>query len=376
MNLKVKAQWIYGGFSLIRNTMKVTIDFSIFKIDEYRLEPHKLWAYMKLLSLADNDYSLSISIREISYVTGLPKIGVESFMKEMRLKGFFMVIQDEFKTKIIFNHVEVFEYDLKDSFSQSGKGISENQRTVKPNETVESNSKADTKDSFSQSSKGISENQRTVKPNETVSEKSTISKKMTTVHPNKNKPEPITPLDDSFKMEPTDVIPLKKVAKTRKPKVKEKDTSNTHSRLIDVYDKFYAGRNDGISPKYSVVMFAKFKSIRKYLEKVVTVNDPLCQSNPQLLEDSTVNAFQYIFNKWERLAPFWQNQIDISVIDSKLNVIIDQIKNYEKRNRSKREIADEKYRKGITDHLGKQNGPEHKGVNKDIGNGLDQFINC
>ena len=106
----------------------------------------------------------------------------------------------------------------------------------------------------------------------------------------------------------------------------KKEPTTTYSKCVEIYYNFYESRN-GIPPKFDKVMGSKMKSIIKHLEVAVIKRNPLIQDNKEEVSKAIVDSFQYVFSNWHKLDDFWQGQIDIAVIDSKFNTIIDQIKN-------------------------------------------------
>jgi len=144
---------------------------------------------------------------------------------------------------------------------------------------------------------------------------------------------------------------------------KQTQTVNvTFTKCRDVYFDFYKSKNDDVPPKFSGVDGAKLKSIIKYLESVVIGKQPDLKDNESAISENVVLAFQLITNGWDKLDPFWQKNISLSAIDSNINTLIHQIKNYGKSTtKTKKQLADEKYINKQREFLAKHNGTEYQG---------------
>lgn len=87
---------------------------------------------------------------------------------------------------------------------------------------------------------------------------------------------------------------------------------NSWQPFIDAWFLFYEKRT-GIPPKFDGAQGKALKQIKSYLDKVST--------------GPPIDSWNYILNNWERLDTWTQGQLDLKVINSKFNIIINTLKN-------------------------------------------------
>lgn len=113
---------------------------------------------------------------------------------------------------------------------------------------------------------------------------------------------------------PSDGVKEKEQGKRirNKEKEQEKEQDNAWKFFVDEWFKFYEERV-GVKPKFDPAQAAALKSIKKHLEDVST-------GNPE-------DSWHYILKNWHKQDEWMQSQLDLKIINSKFNNVLNSLKN-------------------------------------------------
>ncbi|MBS9774996.1 MAG: hypothetical protein KGV59_07585 [Tenacibaculum sp.] len=95
--------------------------------------------------------------------------------------------------------------------------------------------------------------------------------------------------------------------------VKQAKSESLYKRFLDEWFNFYQQMN-GIKPKFTGTDGKALNQIIGYFKQLTDT------------EDEALTGWQLILDNWEYLSDFHKKQVDIKYINSKLNVIITEIK--------------------------------------------------
>lgn len=91
---------------------------------------------------------------------------------------------------------------------------------------------------------------------------------------------------------------------------------NYHKMFTDAYCDFYEQRV-GVRPDFTKADGVAAAGLRKFLKDN-------CREKS---EEGALNSLHYIFQNWDKLEPFYQDQLKLSQIRSNINNIMNQVKN-------------------------------------------------
>lgn len=104
----------------------------------------------------------------------------------------------------------------------------------------------------------------------------------------------------------------------------KKEKNLLHCAIIEVYDLWYKKVNDGIPPHIAAKDAAAVKTISAQLKGAVLAKQSHLNADEQ--DSAVIAGLEYIFNRWETLPPFYQQQKQLCQIASNLTNIIPLIK--------------------------------------------------
>lgn len=89
-----------------------------------------------------------------------------------------------------------------------------------------------------------------------------------------------------------------------------------YSLFLESWFEFYRDNNSGINPKFTGADGSALKQIITYLKELTAA------------DDEALATWQIILNGWKNLNPFHQKNCHLPYINSKLNLIIQELKQY------------------------------------------------
>lgn len=143
--------------------------------------------------------------------------------------------------------------------------------------------------------------------------------------------ESLFPESETVKVE----VQKEKTQKPKSPPKEPKQVDGLYTKMVEIYFAWFQSYS-GVKPKFGAIEGVAMKQIINYFKSIhKDANDGTNEF------DEVTKMFRIIFDRWNLIDPFYQEQTKVTQINSNLQNIIIQIKNGRKRKSDSKDKSNE-----------------------------------